>query len=275
MRRNVPSVSIKAWNRKTASWRECWSNGGKSTSRRSANCGKEYDPLRGRDATQLERERCRATAKGSQNITVLFGTRRTQRPRIARRLYVAWWSWSLCRSNSTASSWMSRFIGTGGSTSQHQVVRPVGLYSQLRDYDRLTPLIKELHQQGKTVPAIAKQSNKDGFSPPRRRGVFSVDVWVSLLQQLGLVNELRRQELLGPGPSWVRDLAVQLKVRPGRIYYWASQGWVHAAGRSQVGTGSSGPISVKLARLEKLKALSNSYTAKRHPKLVMPKAREG
>ena len=62
----------------------------------------------------------------------------------------------------------------GDFTSQHQVVRPVGCYAQLRDYDLLITRIKTLHQEGNTVPAIAAKLNEEGFVPPRRRSAFSV-----------------------------------------------------------------------------------------------------
>ena len=58
----------------------------------------------------------------------------------------------------------------GGFTSQHQIVRPVGRYTQLRDYDLLIASIKTLHQEGKSVPAIVERLNQEGFvttAPPR------------------------------------------------------------------------------------------------------------
>src|SRR5262249_34847289 len=111
----------------------------------------------------------------------------------------------------------------GGFTSQHQVVRPVGRYTQLRDYDLLIARIRALHQEGKTVPAIADQLNQEGFVPPRRRGRFSVAVLAPILQGLGLVSERRRDDQLGPDEWWVQDLAAHLKVPTGKVYYWASQ----------------------------------------------------
>jgi len=54
----------------------------------------------------------------------------------------------------------------GGFSSQHQVVRPVGCYEQLRDYGKLTARIAELHSQGLHVPQIADRLNEEGFVPP-------------------------------------------------------------------------------------------------------------
>jgi DNA invertase Pin-like site-specific DNA recombinase len=163
----------------------------------------------------------------------------------------------------------------GGFTSQHQVVRPVGRYTQLRDYDLLVARIRALHQEGKTVPAIADQLNQEGFVPPRRRGRFSVAVLAPILQGLGLVSERRRDDQLGPDEWWIQDLAAQLQVPPAKVYYWASQGWLHSrrtrSGRHWIVWADKS----ELARLEKLKAQANSYTAKRHPRLVTPKTRKG
>jgi len=58
----------------------------------------------------------------------------------------------------------------GGCLSQHEIVRTVGSYQQLRDYDRLVQRIKQLHGEGVTVAAIAVILNEEGFAPPRRRG---------------------------------------------------------------------------------------------------------
>ena len=65
----------------------------------------------------------------------------------------------------------------GGFTSQHQVVRPVFYHTQLRDYDLLIARITTLHREGKTVPAIAKHLNREGFVPPRRRGASRRAPW--------------------------------------------------------------------------------------------------
>jgi DNA invertase Pin-like site-specific DNA recombinase len=163
----------------------------------------------------------------------------------------------------------------GGFTSQHQVVRPVRCYTQLRDYDLLMARIKTLYQEGKTVPAIAERLNEEGFVPPRRRSAFSVSTLAPLMQQLGFVGELYRDDLLGSHEWWIRDLATTLKVRPGKVHYWATQGWIHSR------KGPSGKHWIvwaddaELKRLEKLKLQSGSYTAQRNPKLVTPKVRKG
>ncbi len=163
----------------------------------------------------------------------------------------------------------------GGFMSQHQVVRPVGCYTQMRDYDLMIKRIGMLHQEGKTVPAIAERLNQEGFVPPRRRGVFTVGALAPIMERLGLVGELYRDDLLGANEWWIPKLAVKVKVRPGKVHYWATQDWVH---RRKTPSGKHWIIWAdgdELKRLEKLKLQCCSYTARRNPKLVTPKARRG
>jgi DNA invertase Pin-like site-specific DNA recombinase len=163
----------------------------------------------------------------------------------------------------------------GGFTSQHQVVRPVRRYTQLRDYDLLMARIQALYQEGKTVPAIAERLNEEGFVPPHRRSAFSVSTLFPLMQQLGLVGELYRDDLLGHNEWWIRDLATKLKVRVRRVHYWVAQGWVHSrrtpSGRHWIVWADYD----ELKRLAKLKLQCESYKARRDPKLLTPKARKG
>lgn len=162
----------------------------------------------------------------------------------------------------------------GGFTSQHQVVRPVGCYTQLRDYDLLISRIKTLHQEGKTAPAIADRLNQEGFVPPRRRGAFSVHTVAPLMQQLGLAGELYRDDILGPDEWWMHDLAKTLQVPSNKVHYWRSQGWIHSRRTPSGKHWIVWADEDELERLEKLKVKRNSYTARRNPELVTPKARK-
>jgi hypothetical protein len=163
----------------------------------------------------------------------------------------------------------------GGFTSQHQVVRPLGCYTQLRDYDLLIQRIKTLYEEGKSVPAIAERLNQEGFVPPRRRGVFTVGALFPVIQRLGLVGELSRDDLLGPDEWWIRDLAARLKAPTPKVHYWVTQGWVHSRKTPSGKHWIVWADDDELKRLEQLKVQRNSYTAKRNPKLVTPKARKG
>jgi DNA invertase Pin-like site-specific DNA recombinase len=162
----------------------------------------------------------------------------------------------------------------GGFSSQHEVVRPVGSYTQLRDYDLLVARIKTLHEEGNSVPAIAEQLNAEGFVPPRRRGVFSVTTLASLMPRLGLEGELYRDDLLGPDEWWIRDLAAQLDAPVHKVHYWATQGWIHSRKTASGKHWIVWADDEELKRLKQLKLQRHSYTAQRNPKLVTPKARQ-
>ena len=117
--------------------------------------------------------------------------------------------------------------------------------------------------------------NQEGFVPPRRRGVFSVGTVAPIMERLGLVGELYRDDLLGSNEWWIRDLAIKLKLRPGKVHYWATQGWVHSRKTPSGKHWIVWADDDELKRLEKLGLQGNSYTAQRNPKLVTPKARKG
>jgi hypothetical protein len=95
-----------------------------------------------------------------------------------------------------------------------------------------------------------------------------------LVHRLGLIGELRRDDVLGPDEWWAHDLAAHLKMPQCKLYYWVRQGWVHArrteSGRYWVFWADRS----ELARLHKLKAQTNSYISKRNPSLVIPRARK-
>jgi hypothetical protein len=153
-------------------------------------------------------------------------------------------------------------------------VRPVGSYTQLRDYDLLIARIKTFHQEGKSVPAIAEQLNKEGFVPPCRRSPFSVHTLAPMMERLGLVGELFQDDLLGPNEWWIPDLAAKLNVRAGKVHYWTTQGWIHSRKTPSGKHWIVWADKDELKRLEQLKLQRNSYTAQRNPTLVTPKIRK-
>jgi hypothetical protein len=162
----------------------------------------------------------------------------------------------------------------GGFQSQHQVVRLVLCYAQLRDYDLLIARIKALHQEGRSVPAIAKQLNFEGVATPSRRNVFSVGTLAPLMRRFGLMGELNRDDLLGPKEWWIRDLATRLQTPLCKVYYWATHGWVPSRrtlwGKHWIVWADDD----ELKHLESLKLQRNSHIAQRNLKLTIPKTRK-
>jgi DNA invertase Pin-like site-specific DNA recombinase/transposase-like protein len=161
----------------------------------------------------------------------------------------------------------------GGLTTRHQVARPVGKYEQLKDYRRLIERISQLRRQGLKLTQIAERLNEEGFVPPRRRGPFTGVGIGDLARDLGLVGELFRADLVGKNEWWIPDLARKLGVIPNKIHYWVKQRWVHArrtpSGKHLIVWADKDEIR----RLRQLAKRNNSWTAARHPELVVPKNR--
>jgi DNA invertase Pin-like site-specific DNA recombinase len=117
----------------------------------------------------------------------------------------------------------------GGYESQHEIVRPVATYAQLRDFERLLDRVVELRQAGHTAAAIAGVLNAERFYPPKRRGEFTMPVVRQLLKRRGLIgNERSHGELLDRDEWWLADLAGELQMSHLKLRDWAVRGWVHS-----------------------------------------------
>jgi hypothetical protein len=164
-------------------------------------------------------------------------------------------------------------VWQGGMTTQHEVARPVGTYTQLKDFQRLSERIGQLHCEGLHLAQIASRLNDEGFVPPRRRGVFTEGGIGSLVRDLGLVGELYRNDLVEKDEWWIPNLARELGVIPQKIHYWVKQEWVHSRR-----TPSGKHLIVwadkdELHRLRQLATGKSSWIGTRHPELVIPKSR--
>jgi len=164
-------------------------------------------------------------------------------------------------------------VWQGGMETKHQVSRPVGSFEQLKDYRKLTERIRELHAAGFHHFQIADALNREGFTPPRRRGAFTKECIGDLIRRLGLTGELFREDLLEPNEWWIPDLAHELGVITVKIHYWVKQGWVHHRR-----TPSGKHLIVwadrdEMRRLRKLVGKKTSWFAAKHPNLVVPKKR--
>jgi DNA invertase Pin-like site-specific DNA recombinase len=116
----------------------------------------------------------------------------------------------------------------GGYESQHEIVRPVATYAQLRDFEPLMSRVVELRAAGHTAADIAEKLNAEGFYPPKRSGAFTTPVVHQLLKRRGLMgNERAHDELVGKHEWWLTDLARELKMSHLKLRDWANRGWVH------------------------------------------------
>ncbi len=114
----------------------------------------------------------------------------------------------------------------GGYTSQHEILRPVATYQQLRDNDRLRARVVELHRESTTAAEIARTLTREGFSPPRRCNPFSKEQVWQLLVRFGLTRKLD-VETLSKDEWWLSKLASELRVPLQRLRDWIRKGWVH------------------------------------------------
>jgi DNA invertase Pin-like site-specific DNA recombinase len=161
----------------------------------------------------------------------------------------------------------------GGFTSQHEIVRPVGTFKQLSDYDHLIERIAQLRRDGNTYTAIAVQLNTEGFVPARRKGCFTADTVRTLLLQSGLRDESTRVATPEPDEWLPPILAQKLKVGPQKIYYWIHRGWVHSRrilGRHRWLVWAD---RREMKRLEKLKTYCTSWALRGLPELTTPSSR--
>jgi hypothetical protein len=116
----------------------------------------------------------------------------------------------------------------GGFASQHEIIRTVGSYAQLRDFEQLMERVQQLREAGHATSAIAERLNAEGFYPPKRRGEFTATLVYNLLKRRGLIGDERsHDELLGAHEWWLTDLAHELAMSPLKLREWAKRGWVH------------------------------------------------
>jgi hypothetical protein len=116
----------------------------------------------------------------------------------------------------------------GSSLSQHEVIRPVRTYAQLRDFETLMRRIRELRTGGATTAQIATTLNREGFIPPKRYRPFSKELVGQWLDRQGLGDERRVPEMLGPDEWWLGELARTLQMPGTKLREWVVRGWLQA-----------------------------------------------
>lgn len=117
----------------------------------------------------------------------------------------------------------------GGFESQHEIIRPVASYAQLRDFEQLMERVKQLREAGHAASGIAEKLNVEGFYPPKRRGDFTAMLVYNLLKRRGLIGDERsHDELLAAHEWWLTDLACELQMSPLKLREWAKRRWLHS-----------------------------------------------
>lgn len=109
----------------------------------------------------------------------------------------------------------------GGYESQHEVIRPVRSYKQLRDYDRMNNRITELRKKRWKMADIAEQLNKEGWRTTRR----GRHTHYSIRQFIFRFEQDDQRPALSTDEWWMHDLARELSIPWGTINGWRRKGW--------------------------------------------------
>jgi DNA invertase Pin-like site-specific DNA recombinase len=162
----------------------------------------------------------------------------------------------------------------GGFVSQHQVLRPVRKYGQLRDFDLLVKRIRELQGDGHSNAEIANQLNQEGFQPPRNAQAYSKELIHQLVSRLGIPGESPQTIVLGPDEWWESDLARQMRMPQRTIHNWVLNGWVQYRRSPMRGFYILCVDAKELQRLERLRAQTKvQHKGPYPPKLTTPRKR--
>jgi len=160
----------------------------------------------------------------------------------------------------------------GGYQSQHELLRPVLAYRQLRDIELLVERVVELRAAGVSAPRIAKHLNEEGFTPPKRRGPFNESQVRKLFERGGPAYGLLKHRELAANEWATMDLATHLGIREKKLKYWVRQGWLRAIQRPLGGRWIVWADKEELGRLEQLASKSRHGISKYPSELITPKS---
>jgi len=162
----------------------------------------------------------------------------------------------------------------GGYESQHEFIRPVKTYAQLRDFEPLMARVVALRKAGHDAEEIAHTLNQEGFRPPKHPGSFNKPMIYELLKRRGLIgNERNHDELLGSNEWWLTDLARELQMSCDKLRDWAVRGWVHCRKTPLQGYRVLWADGDEVKRLKKLLAQSRRGIQGYTQDLTTPKPR--
>jgi Recombinase zinc beta ribbon domain/Recombinase len=116
----------------------------------------------------------------------------------------------------------------GGTTTRHEIVRPVSRYESLGGYDELMNRIIEMRQEGQTIKQIAVQLNAEGYRTPRSRKGYTSTSVRKLLSRGELTRGRIPTKQLDRHEWWLPDLARKLQISPNKLRDWALRGWVRS-----------------------------------------------
>ena len=115
--------------------------------------------------------------------------------------------------------------------------------------------------------------NREGFSPPKRCGVFYPEFVHELLTRRGLANEKTYDDQLGPYEWWLPKLADAIPMSAGKLADWARRGWLHSRKTPAQRLWVLWADEPEVKRLRKLAALSHRGVVEYPSELTTPKER--
>jgi DNA invertase Pin-like site-specific DNA recombinase len=217
--------------------------------------------------TAAERERIRALAADLPALWQAPATTTTDRKEIIRALVER----VVVQVRKDSEYVEATIHWQGGFTSQHELVRPVGCYEQLRDFKPLMDRLVQLHSQGQRAPQIADTLNREGFRPPKQRTAFTSAIVRQLLRRKGLGQ--RKKQSLGSKEWWLSDLALELRMPKAKLRDWIVRGWLHARQTPGDGCWIAWADDAELERLRTLNERSRRGVSGFPPDLTTPKKR--
>jgi hypothetical protein len=133
--------------------------------------------------------------------------------------------------------------------------------------------IVALRHEGHTAAQIADCLNREGFSPPKRCGVFYPELVHQLLKRRGLANEKSYTHPLSTHEWWLPKLAEAIPVSAGKLADWARRGWLHSRKTPAQRLWVLWADKQELKRLRKLAAVSHRGIVEYPAELTTPKER--
>jgi DNA invertase Pin-like site-specific DNA recombinase len=162
----------------------------------------------------------------------------------------------------------------GEFASQHQILRPVREYGQLRDFDLLVKRIRELQEDGRSNAEMASQLNQEGFRPPRNAHAYSKELIHQLVSRLGIPGESPQTIVLGRDEWWESSLARRMRMPQRTIHNWVLKGWVRYRRSPLRGYYILWADAKELERLKRLRAQTNVQHKGPYPtQLTTPRKR--
>jgi DNA invertase Pin-like site-specific DNA recombinase len=163
--------------------------------------------------------------------------------------------------------WQAGFTGT------YEIVRPVQLYEQVRDFSSFLARVVALRQEGQTAAQIADCLNREGYSPPKRCDVFSPELVHKFLCRDEVKTQISYDAQLGPHEWWLPTLAEQIPVSVGKLACWARQSWLHSRKTPVKRRWVLWADKAELERLRKLAASSRRGIVEYPAELTTPRER--